>query len=221
MATLLNTALLGLEQIQRAALVQLIANTNDYIAQVEEFMTSSDIEVATLTGMDYVPTEIERIAQGHFYEGHRPSLISAPVTNYPNLAVMAFQAQPGSDGELDQFDTYTDQLVIEIMVKAIENEEIVNRRIQRTAEAVNMAIMVDTTLGGVVTGFEGPPSLDLTDVFTRKEKTSYGSHWYWQGARIEYAVRKEAVRPTPSGGSIFRSANRPQPMDYSQFIDQG
>jgi hypothetical protein len=107
--------------------------------------------------------------------------------------------------QYDQIDVYRDNLFVEIMVKATqdEGEEIVNRRVQRTAEAVNICILRNETLNGIVAGFDTAPTLRLSDVFTRKERTAYGPEWFWQGARLEYAVRKEATHPSLSPGSIF------------------
>lgn len=227
MTTLTSTGLIGLEQIQRQAWRILIENLNDYITQVETFMAISDEEVAELSGQDYEPTDIERVELENFYEGHRPSLINAPIERYPNVAVMAYRGVPGDENTvLDQIDSYNDTLALELMVKG-QDEQTVNRRVQRTAEAANLCLMRDQSLGGLVTGFETAPTLTVSDVFTRKERTSYGPHWYWQGARIEYAVRKDAVAPTAPTGSILRAALSPgngngnSQADYSQFIDQG
>jgi hypothetical protein len=205
--TVIREPVLGLEQIQRAMLLQLIANVNRAIGQVEAWMAAEDEALAATQGLPYVPTLIERIAPQNFVEGHRPSLISAPIGNYPNVAVWAVRGSPTPESEtFDQLSSHSVLVYVEIMVKSETSEEEVNRRIQRTAEAVNIAVSLDHTLGGVVYGFDGDALLELADVFTRKEQTAYGPEWFWQGARLEYAVRKEAVYPSSSAGSFFRTA---------------
>lgn len=219
--TVIGTHTIGLEAVQRAALTQLVVGLNDAIAQAEADWADSDMEMATLLQRAYVPTVIERVDLTNFYEGHRPSLISAPIDNYPNCAAWSLRAAPTPESaELDHSSVYNDLLYVEVMVKAIEDEETVNRRVQRTAEAVNFCITQDETLGGVVSGFVTEPLLTLTDVFTRKERTSYGPEWFWQGARLEYAVRKDAVIPSSSPGSIFRAAPATPPMMAGLNIDQ-
>lgn len=215
MSTLITTPLVGLEQIQREAFIVLFEGLNGTIAEIESAMHESDEAIATLTEQPYAETLIERIANENFYEGHIPSLIKAPVDRYPNCAVMAVRATPGAGSDqLDQLTAYRDQIFVEIMAKSAMSEVEVNRRVRRTAEAVNVCMMRNQTLNGIVHGFDSAPIVNISDVFTRKERTSYGPHWYWQGARLEYAVRKEAVHPSSSPGSIFRA-------DQSQYdIDQ-
>ena len=166
------------------------------------FMDTSDAEIALLRGQDYVPTVLEPVEPVNFYEGHRPSLINATIEKYPNCSVMANQATPAALDLIDQADAYRCNLFVELMVKTIDNEETVNRRVQRMAEAVNITMMSDQSLGGVVTAFDGPPVVVVGDVFVRKEKTSYGAEWLWQGARLEYVVRKEASRPSSNGAVL-------------------
>ena len=215
--TTLTAPITGLELVQREAFFVLFDALNVAIGEIEEVMQISDEDFAIRTGREYIPTTVERIAPEHFYEGHRPSLIKAPVDNYPNCAVWSVRATPTAESDsLDQLSSYRDLMYVEVMVKSIVSEEEVNRRILRTIESVNICIMRNPTLNGSVSGLITDPTLDVSDVFTRKERTGYGAEWFWQGARLEYAVRKEAVIPS-SPGSVFRAAQ----TDYSRFIDQG
>lgn len=215
MTLLLNNTRIGLEEIQRQAFLVIFENANNAIAQIESEMAVSDQEFANRTGRPYVPVEIERISNENFHEGHRPSLIKASIERYPNVSVWALRATPSAEsGDFDQISVFNTLLYVEIMVKAEgdQGEEVVNHRVQRTMEAVNAVLMANQTLNGAVSGFSADPTVNLTDVFTRKERTSYGPEWLWQGARLEYAVRKEAGIPAASTGSFFRS------VDYD--IDQ-
>ena len=47
-------------------------------------MQVSDEEFATATGRSSELTVLERVDPNNFHEGHRPSLISAPIDAYPN-----------------------------------------------------------------------------------------------------------------------------------------
>lgn len=212
MSLLTPQATLSLEEIQRAAFYLLLDNLNAALAEVEQRWEPSDQEFAERTDRVYAPTTLEPIEVHNFHEGHRPSLIKAPVDRYPNVAVMCFLAvpSPGSD-QWDHMNVYRDTLWIEVMAKAgpepvgdVEGETICNRRAHRLAEAANLCILRDESLGGIVSGHDTAPTIRMGDLFTRKERTSYGPHWYWQGARLEYAVRKEAAASSPSSGSFFR-----------------
>lgn len=202
MTTIINLPIIGIEPIQRAAFKQLYDGLNGAISQMALFMDQSDAEIATLRGAVYEPTVLEPVDPANFYEGHRPSLINAAIDKYPNCSVMANQATPATLDLIDQADAYRCNLFVEVMAKTTDSEEVVNRRAQRMAEAVNITMMADQSLGGVVTAFDGPPVVVVGDVFTRKEKTSYGAEWLWQGARLEYAVRKEAARPSSNGAVL-------------------
>lgn len=215
MTTLVNTPILGLEFIQRGAVLLLAKNLNPTIEEIAATMDISDQEFATAMGRTYVPTVVEPIEMENFYEGHRPSLIEAPIEKYPNVAAWTVEAVPSAESaELDHQSSYINMLYVEVMVKSEVDEEEVNRRVARTAESVHACILRDPTFGGILQGLDGDPTVRLADVFVRRERTSYGDRWFWQGARLEYAVRKEAVLPSSSTGSIFRSG----PPQYE--IDQ-
>jgi hypothetical protein len=199
MTSVISLPVIGIEAIQRAAFVQLYHGLNDAIGRANAFMSHSDQEIAVLTSREYFETNLESVDESNFYEGHRPSLINAPIDRYPNCSVMVNQATPAALDLVDQADAYRCNLFVEVMVKGIEDEEEVNRRVHRMVEAANMVMMSDQTLGGVVNSFDAPPVAIIGDLFTRKEKTSYGSQWLWQGARVEYGIRKEASRPSTNG----------------------
>lgn len=217
MPSLINSPTLGLERIAREALIVLLETVNDAIEEQQSYWDTLDEELATARGIDYVPLTIEPIESQNFYLGHQPSLLNASVDKYPNISVMADHAGAGGD-DYDQGEIYSDRLWVEIMVKsATANEEEVNSRIQRTMDAVNICMLSNPTLRGTIHGYEGPPTADIGEVFTRKERTAYGEEFVWQGARLEYMVRKEAQMPL---GETAHAASR-SPSNLAGYdIDQ-
>lgn len=210
----------GLEVIQRGAFTVLYKQLNTFIGECEAAWEQSDLDFAEMTGVNYVPTTLERVEPENFHAGHTPSLIGAPVDQYPNVVAMCYRATPGPGTEqYDHQSKYRASLIVETMVRGIPDPPnndlnspeslaaaaMVNSRAQRMVEAVHVCLMANPTLGGVVSGFDGDPTSSVTELFTRKEKTAYGPHWYWQGGRIEYAVRKEASLASTHGPN-FRSA---------------
>lgn len=223
--TLVNQPLLGLEAIQREGFLLFFDHFNGAVGEVNAFMEPRDRALAQHTGrLPFVATPVEQIAPENFYEGHRPSLISAPLGDYPNLSVWAVRATPTPDSAiLDQQSAHRVLLYVEVMVKSEKSEEEVNRRILRTVEAVNLCVMANQTFNATVNGMDSDPAVTISEVFTRKERSSYGPEWFWQGARLEYAVRKESVTPSSTSG-IFQAATNQSGnsgIDYSPFYDQG
>lgn len=211
----------GLEQVQRAAFLTLFEHLNDAIAFVESNWVESDQTFASRIGITYKPIIVERIANEHFYEGHRPSLIQAPVENYPNISIWGVRSTPHEESdESDQSDIWNNLLYVEVMCKSVTDEGTVNKQISRTTEAVHLVMINNPTLGGVVSGLVNDVSVSLSDVFVRRENTSYGTTWFWQGARLEYVVRKDAVLPSSRPGPDFRSMSAGMTAADMALIDQ-
>lgn len=195
---------LGLERIQREAFLVLFNKLNDEISILDSAWATLDQELSTATGRDFVAITLEQVEEFNFHLGHRPSLIEAPIQRYPNVSLMAYQSRPEGINQIDQMDNITDRLFIECMVKStgyessteevtdgqIEAERVVNARIQRMTDAVNNVIQSNRTLNGTVIEISASPSVLISDVFVRRENTSYGQRWLWQGSRLEYDISK-------------------------------
>lgn len=184
----------GLEIIEREAIKILYEELNDELIAVQDEWEDRDIEINQLTGEDPITVELELIEESNFYYGHRPSLLEAPVDNYPNICAIS-DSSDASETELDQFNNYEVSLAIEIMCKSLYNESEVNRRTSRTAEAVNRVLMRNNTLNGECEGFDFDPSLVLTNVFIRSDHPQGDKDWYWMGARIDYLITRHAQLP--------------------------
>ena len=191
--SIVNSPVVGMEQIQRQAFYTLFDGLNSAIDVVSAEMADSDVEFSVHTGRTYEALEVQNIEPGNFYEGHRPSLIEAPLDQYPNCAIWATSAAAAEESQLfDHSQVFNTILSVEVMVKASpeEGEEVVNKRTIRTIEAVHYAFMADPTLGGIVSSIGDEPSIDLSEVFTRKERTAYGAEWFWQAGRLQYVISK-------------------------------
>jgi hypothetical protein len=190
----LNETGFGVEIVEREAIKILYEELNDELIAVQDEWEDRDIEINQLTGEDPITVELELIEENNFYYGHRPSLLEAPITSYPNVCAIADTADP-SESEMDQFNNYEVSLAIEIMCKSLYNESEVNRRTARTAEAVNRVLMRNDTLNGECEGFDSDPSLVLTNVFTRSDNPQGSDQWYWRAARIDYFITRNAKLP--------------------------
>jgi hypothetical protein len=185
----------GLEDLAFGAFGVLFQNLNDEIAEVESSRAERDEAIAALRGLSYEPVELERVEDDHFYLGHVPSLIldETPLDNYPAVSVMSYRAQPEAfDSQLDQQMALRDLMYVEVLVKAspAEGEEVCDRRIWRTCDAVNRTLMKNQTLNGAAFGLGQSPTVIISEVFTRPRSDTDDRDWFWQAGRIEYGVTK-------------------------------
>jgi|1186.fasta_scaffold16160_4 hypothetical protein len=206
---LVNEPLSGLENVQRGVFLALFEGLNTAIDKMQSWYDASDQEFATRTGRVYVPTIVEHVDPANFHEGHKPSLANSPIDGFPNISVMALRSNPSiEDAALDQLSSYSNAVFVEILIKSEKSEEETNRRIHRTVEAANFCLSNNPTLGGIASGLESVPGTDISEVFVKAERTSYGPEWFWQGARIEYTVRMQASPPPKSG--ILQTDSAPE-----------
>jgi hypothetical protein len=185
------TTRLGTEVIQREAILVLYNGLNDMITSMNSTWASEDEEFWTALNRGNQDWFVETIEDQNFYAGTIPSLINAPIENYPNVCAICYiSTPPGStddDGEL-----YNNVLAIEVMVKSINSEEEVNSRIQKTLDAINLTFMdslESRTLNNTIPMINAP-RMSIGDVFIRKERTNVGDRWFWQGGVLEYVVNK-------------------------------
>lgn len=180
---------LGLEKLGREVLLRLAASVNAAIHAMTSTWSSADSDFAAAMGITYTPLVLEEIDKANMHLGHVPALIDAPIEQYPNLSVLAPDLKPlPPQSSYDQGDEYWDAFYVEMMVKDVDSQERVNARVQRTMEAVNQTIMIDTSFGGKYSHLE-LLSAGVSDVFIRREVKSRGPEWFWQGARLDYRVR--------------------------------
>lgn len=226
--TLIDTPLVGLEDVQRAAFYVFFEGFNNALREIAGYWITRDQEYDSRVGTKFAPVELEPIPNANFNEGHKPSLILTGPSSFPNLAVFAIQATPSPESDkFDHMDSWIDSILVEVMVKALETqEEIVNRRIHRATEAAVLCIRRNQDLGGAVTSLSTSPSIDISEVFAvrspsqggaYKGQIPSGNNYIWQGSSIRFKVPKDSVLPS-SGPNTFDTASQ---VDYSQYIDQG
>lgn len=199
MSTLLLGNELGNELIYREALMILTTTINAELTVQDNKWTTLDKDLAARLQIQYTPCISNKVEPFNFYSGHVPSLIFAPVTNYPNISVMSDQSNPSAFGG-DQWNATTIPLIIEALV--IDGpypvsddfnrvgEELCNRKVQRMAEAIHAVIGDNPTLNGLVQPIVQEPRVIWSECFRRAEETSHGADYYWQGVNLTYLVDK-------------------------------
>lgn len=223
--TLLKTPTVGLEDLQRTVFYMFVGGMNNALDAVSEYWEPRDQLYDEKMGTHYAPTTLEWIPCDNFHEGHKPSLVNGLPEIYPNLSVFAMQATPAAeDPALDEYNAWLDNLLVEIMVKGLEEVE-TNRRVQRTAEAAVLCLRRNLNLGGATHGIVEAPSVVISDLFAVRSisqggaypgEAASGGRYVWQGAQINFRVQKDAV--LPRGSEPFADSSQ---VDYSKYIDQG
>lgn len=182
---------LGTELIQRQALVVLFNHLNNKIDSMTATWNIEDDEYWSSINRGNQDWFVEHIEDRNFYSGSIPSLINSAIENYPNVAVICYDANPPGSRD-DEGELYNDVLLIEVMVKSITSEEEVNSRIQKTLDAIHLTFMdslENRTLNNTIPRLNAPRQT-IGDVFIRREKTNLGDKWFWQGGTLTYAVQK-------------------------------
>lgn len=237
--TLIETPLVGLEDVQRAAFYVFFEGMNNALSEIDSYWYPRDQQFDAVTGSSLAPVVTEQIPSSNFHEGHKPSLIKGSPEDYPNLAVFATQADPSAENaRFDQIDSWQDSMLIEVMVKAPapnpkdqSGETICNRRIQRTVEAAVLCLRRNPNLGGAVYGLNQWPSIVISDLFAVRSPSQGGAYsgqsgssgartgerYVWQGAQIRFRIQKDSAPPSSGAGTFAESSQ----VDYSRYIDQG
>jgi len=185
------TTRLGTELIQREALIVLFNYLNDMIVAMNSQWTVEDDLFWAALNRGNEDWYVEPIEDMNFFAGTIPSLINAPIANYPNVSTICYIANPPGSSD-DDGELYSNILAIEVMVKSINSEQEVNSRIQKTLDAIHLTFMdnlENRTLNNTIPKLNAPRQT-VGDVFVRREKTNIGDKWFWQGGVLEYAVNK-------------------------------
>jgi hypothetical protein len=186
---------IGLEIIQREIALILFDELNDEIEAQSELWELRDKDWNKTTGQDIGGTKLEKVKSENFHQGHRPSLVEKlPKPNYPNISIMVYAGRP-TNFSIDQATNFQIRADIEIMCKSEKSESEVDRRIHRTTEAVHQVLTRNENLNRTSLGWENDPTVQITDIFKRREQQGGGKDWYWQAARISYNLTRRATLP--------------------------
>lgn len=196
MASLLAERGIGLELYQYRVAEVLVTNINDELDRQQALWADRDTEWNNLTGQEPSYVELEYVESKNIFRGHRPSLIEKPpMEKFPNISVMAYVARPASPTNiLDQATNNNIVVDLETAIKATSEAQ-ADARMHRTVEAIHQVLEANKGLGGLSQGWESEPIVNITDIYKRPEKGSYGDMWFWQMARLRYTVIKHSSQP--------------------------
>lgn len=200
---------IGAEDLQWGLFQALYKNLNTKLGVEEARGQQLDSAFNTLTSRRLVIVSLDRFDPDHFHMGHRPSLIESSPDEWPALAVMTFAAGPSSLQTADQMTatrltasieciTHAGPFTVNAQGKIDEDgEEIVDRKIKRTAEAIHAVIAEHRYLDGYVFPDEETPTVTWGEVFVRdgRSGTDAEGRYLWQGVRLQYNYNKNSSIP--------------------------
>lgn len=201
---------IGAEDLQWLVFKTLFRDLNAAIEEEETRGHTIDDYFNQLTGRTYKRVKLDRIRPENFHSGHRPSLIEAPPSEWPAIAVMAFNSIGGGFAGTDRSDENIITLSVECIAHAgpfdvnsngivvtsddKDPEEEVDRKIKRTTEAIHTVIARNRDLDGNFAPTDSPPNIVWGDVFIRDAEVGNGEfgRYYWQGVRLQYTYHSSS-----------------------------
>ncbi len=196
--------LVGFEVVGRAARLVVIDGINAQIDTVQERWRAAD-QIFEAAGHDVgIAAEgVESIASDNIFQGPHKSLLTSPISRFPNVTVVAYAARPGtSNPQNDVHRTLEISLLVELMVAAgpvdargqLFFETLVHRRVERTTEAVLKTIGSSHNLLGAVSLVGEPRGGIVNSSWTKKSEGGREETHVLHGARFQYALTRYAAR---------------------------
>lgn len=195
------------EQVQRAAILQIINNLPAAIQYEETLWQARDLAFAEKMNRKYEPVQIEVPTSDNFYTGPRPSLVESPVEFWPSITARCNSGKAAIES-LDDMDVMAVDLFIEILCKAgpvaqtdlhkrsgIEADGMVDAQLQRLTAAVQGCISTDKTLGATNQIIDRAPTVKPSVPFARPGAgpKGTGDYFVFQGKQLAYTVIKHSL----------------------------
>ncbi len=196
--------LVGFEVVGRAARLVIIDGVNAQIDAVQERWAAAD-DVFEAAGHDagIVAEGVEHVSPENVFQGPHKSLLTSPISRFPNVTVSAYATRPGSGNpQNDVHRTLEISLLVELMVAAgpvdargqLFFETLAHRRVERTSEAVLKTIGASQNLLGTVNPVGDPRGGIVNSSWTKKSDGGREEIHVLHGARFQYALTRYAAR---------------------------
>lgn len=201
---------MGAEDLQWEIFKNLFSNLNEAIASEEEYAQEAiDDQFAALTGRSAHRVKVPRIKPENFHMGNRPSIIEAPPSELPAVAVTCRNLSPSAAYDHDRSYTSAMRLTIECIThsgpyevdgegnaitRGVDPESDVERRCKRVSEAIHRIISLSSNVGFDFRHDGQSPSVLWGDIFIRDAiGTKDAGRYYWQGVQLQYNYLSSTV----------------------------
>lgn len=153
-----------LEEVSRAVGLMLRSKLPDALTAIAMVMDAEDAVFYAAISEAVPETPLE--APTLYMEGHHPSLLERPPTDFPNVVTMAYNHRSAGDTGADQYEPFTYPVYVEIGVLHTD-ESTINRIAWRYAKALHRAVIQNDTLSDFLTEVGTDPSV----VIARADQT--------------------------------------------------
>jgi len=202
---------IALERIQAEVMLLLQAKLPDELVRISQAYSGYDQRIAAqLSDAELGPMNLEPPVS--YFPGHKASAIGLPKEQYPIVYGMAYRSVRDALRDADQYDARLSYMYVEGIVKA-ETQGVVNRAVQRYAEAVHNVVSDSGNVNGIV---HEVPVPEIT-IYDEQDRPSGGATsdgfvdgsgdvWWWQGFRLEWAFPTmhtfggRQTKPLPADG---------------------
>lgn len=190
---------LGVEDFSRQAYLVIFEGVNAALDAEGARWAQSDMDFNALIQRPAINASLEHFTPRTMHPGHRPSMIEAPVDQYPSLAVMAYRIAPLGD-QNEAADNAQVSLSVETIVRSGpfrpddkdgDGETALNRRLLRTVEALHKVLLDARDIVGWVPPERSPTAI-MGEIWARDAEVNEGDRWYFQGARMEWTFSKQS-----------------------------
>jgi hypothetical protein len=177
---------LVLEDVARDLLLVMKENLNDVVDEVWAEMAIAD--AAYYAQLSQPVPVTPKPYPASFYLGHHPAILDHPLTDYPNVTTVSYEANSADDVG-DQYEVTENRAYVEVFV-VHKDESTINRLAWRYARAVTRVISRYKDLSdGQIEPIQGVPAVMVSNAAARRVDEFTDETIYIQGCRLEHLFR--------------------------------
>jgi hypothetical protein len=185
---------LGTEGMLDDIEIALIAEVNEALQAVYDFLVPRDEERAERRGVPYVPLEPVDIPPDHFHVGNFPRMVleDVPSDMYPYIVLAIEDAAPDSESaNQDHQMVFRQALAVHSLASATEDEgsEVVYRRALRMGEAVHLVMSSNPTCKRLLRGMPNPTRGQSSIPWTYRTQGRNQNRAWYQAVGLTYGVK--------------------------------
>jgi hypothetical protein len=177
-----------LERVERALYLSMFQNLPGAVAEIAAEWVSEDAAFYAALGQSVPDTPLPPPVL--YFEGHHPSALDRdPLSEYPNVTVMAYNGAHSDSNPADQLEPVRYIAYVELFC-VDQDENRINRKAKRYSQALGRAITrFDPSLGGLCEPLDQVPEVAISNASARRYSQYTDEVWFAQGCRLDYQFR--------------------------------
>jgi hypothetical protein len=185
---------LGTEGLLDDIEIALIAEVNDALQAVYDFLVPRDEARASRRGFPYVPLEPVEIPPDHFHVGNFPRMVleEVPGEMYPYIVLAIEDMSPDSENATqDHMNVFRQVFAVHSLASATDEEgsEIVYRRALRMGEAVHLVLSTNPMCKRLLKGLPNPTRGQSSIPWTYRTQGRNQNRAWYQAVGLTYGIK--------------------------------